>query len=151
MLSYYLQGFLYTVGNAGDGTGYRHCFQKSFLILTGSFPRKLYFYVECFAIGDAMSPDVRLALMPDVHQCAVLGIELADSVVSRHAAILAEGNDDFVLQGRFWVQCDHSTSYRNIQRRSPGVVALVAIFFPQAFRPLSLLLQHHHLGVCEDL
>ena len=44
-----------------------------------------------------MPPDIRLAVLPDVYDSSVLGEELTYRVVTRHAAVLAECHDDFIL------------------------------------------------------
>lgn len=44
-----------------------------------------------------MSPDVSLAVVSDVHDASILGIELPYGVVAGYASVLAESHDDFVL------------------------------------------------------
>lgn len=53
-----------------------------------------------------MTPDVSFAVMTDVHDTAVLGVELSDRVVSCYAAVLTEGYDDLVLQFCFGIYID---------------------------------------------
>ncbi len=83
---------------AGYRTGSRHSIQELLLIVPRFFPRQFDFYVKCFSVRYSMPPDIRFALMSNVHQSPVLGVKLTDSMVSCHAAILAEGNDDSVLK-----------------------------------------------------
>ena len=70
-----------------------------------------------------MAHYVRFTVVPNVHQGTVFGEELSNRVIPRHAAMLTQGYDDFVLQRCLPVQENHPTSYRNIPRRSPGAVA----------------------------
>jgi hypothetical protein len=44
-----------------------------------------------------MPPDVRFAGYTDGDPAAVFGIEVSNGVVHGKAAVLTEGNDDFVL------------------------------------------------------
>ena len=44
-----------------------------------------------------MTPDISLAVVADVHDSAVLGVELTYRVVSCYAAVLTEGYDYLVL------------------------------------------------------
>lgn len=53
-----------------------------------------------------MAPDVSFAMVADTDDAAVLGIELADSMVSSDAAILAESYDNLVLKYGFGVNKD---------------------------------------------
>jgi hypothetical protein len=46
-------------------------------------------------------------MLTDIHDGSVFRVELADGVVSRHAAVLAEGDYDLVLEFSFGVQLDH--------------------------------------------
>ena len=54
-------------------------------------------------VSDTMTHDVGLAMMPYVHDGAVLGVELAHRVISSYAAVVTEGYDDTVLKNRFFV------------------------------------------------
>ena len=51
-----------------------------------------------------MAPNVRLAVLPDVYDSAVLRKKLAYRMVTSYAAVLTERNDDFILELGFWVQ-----------------------------------------------
>lgn len=44
-----------------------------------------------------MTPNISLAVMTDVHDTAVLRVELSDRVISCYAAVLTEGYDNLVL------------------------------------------------------
>jgi hypothetical protein len=44
-----------------------------------------------------VAPDIGLAVVSDIHDRAVLGIELAYRVVPCYAAVFAEGCDNLVL------------------------------------------------------
>lgn len=51
-----------------------------------------------------MPENVAFAVLADVHDSTVFRVELAYSVVSRHAAVLTQGGDDLVLEFSFGVQ-----------------------------------------------
>jgi hypothetical protein len=61
------------------------------------FARKFDLDVKGSSIRDAMTPDVSFAMMTDVHDTTILGVELPYCVVTRYAAVLTEGYYDFVL------------------------------------------------------
>ena len=44
-----------------------------------------------------MPENIGFAMLTDIHDATVLRIELPNGVVSRHAAVLAEGYDDLIL------------------------------------------------------
>jgi hypothetical protein len=67
------------------------------LVIPGVFPGKFYLDVDSTTIGNTMTPDISLAVVADVHDRAVLSVELPDRVVSSDAAVLTEGYDNLVL------------------------------------------------------
>jgi hypothetical protein len=85
------------VSATGDSAGGSHGFDKSFLIVARLFARQFHFYVKCFAVRNTMAENIGFALPTDINEGAVLRVELTDCVVSRHAAVLAQGCDDLVL------------------------------------------------------
>jgi hypothetical protein len=66
-----------------------------------------------------MAPDIFLALVADVHQSSVLGVNLSNRVISGHPAMLAMSRDDFILEDRFSVHIDHPL------KRNGNQVALI--------------------------
>ena len=85
------------MGDTSESTGVPHSIQKISLVGARVFPGQLHLDVKCSTIRDSMSPDISLAVVPDVHDGAVLSVELPHRMVSGDAAVLTEGYDDFVL------------------------------------------------------
>jgi hypothetical protein len=67
------------------------------LVFPGVFPGKFDLDIDSSAIGNAMTPYISLAVVADVHDRAVLGVELPDRVVSSDAAVLTKSHDNLVL------------------------------------------------------
>lgn len=61
------------------------------------FARKFDLDVDSSSIRDTMTHDVGFAMMTDVHDAAVLRVELPDRVVTSNTAVLTESHDDLVL------------------------------------------------------
>ena len=59
--------------------------------------RQLHLDVKGSAVFDSVAPDVRFAMMANVHQSAIFRVELTNCVVTGHAAVLAERHDNLVL------------------------------------------------------
>jgi hypothetical protein len=53
-----------------------------------------------------VSHDVAFAVMTDVYDRAVLGVELTDRVVSRNTSVLAECYDYLILENCFLIDTD---------------------------------------------
>lgn len=82
------------------------------------FARKFYFDVQSAAVGNAVAPDISLAVVSYMDDTAVLGVELTYRVVYGVAAVLTESNDNFVLQLGFGVNKDR------LLRKGGDLVAL---------------------------
>ena len=61
------------------------------------FPGEFYFDINSPSIRLTVAPDIGLTVVSDVHDRAVLGVELAYRVVPGYAAVLTEGYDNLVL------------------------------------------------------
>lgn len=91
------KSLLDAVGHSSDRTGVPHSFQKFLLIRARVFARKFHFDVDSSSIRDTVAHDVGFAMMTDVHDAAVLRIELPDRVVTSDTSVLTESHDDLVL------------------------------------------------------
>ena len=80
-----------------DSAGILHSIQKFLLVIPGVFPREFDFYVDSSTIRNTMPHDVTLAMLANMNDGAVFGVELAYRVISCDAAVLTEGYDDLVL------------------------------------------------------
>lgn len=67
--------------------------------LAGEFNLDVY----RLAVRNAVSEYVGFAVLTDIHDSAVFSVELANRVVSCHAAVLAQGGNDLVLEFSFRV------------------------------------------------
>ena len=75
------------MGAAGDSSGASHSVQKLLLVVSRFLAGQLHLDVERLAVRDAMPPDIRLAVLTDVDDAAILGEELPYRVVTRYAAV----------------------------------------------------------------
>jgi hypothetical protein len=91
------------MGASGDSAGCPHSLDKFFLVLPRGFPRQFDLDVYGFAIRNAVPKNIGFAMLTDIHDATVLCIELSDRVVSRHAAVHAQGGDNFILKRCFGV------------------------------------------------
>lgn len=85
------------MGHTGDSTGVPHSLQKFLLIRARILTRQLNFDIQCPAVTDTVAENISLAVVADVHDGAVLSVELTHRVVSSDAAVLTEGYDDLIL------------------------------------------------------
>lgn len=67
------------------------------MILAGFLARQLHLDIQGATIRDAVTHDVRLAVVTDIDYPAVFRVKLTDRMVSRNTAVLTECYDDFVL------------------------------------------------------
>jgi hypothetical protein len=85
------------VSAASDRTGVTHSVQKLLLIRARMLTRQLNFDVQGPSVRDTMTPNIGLAVMTNVDDRAVLGVELPYRVVDCIAAVPTESHDYFVL------------------------------------------------------
>ena len=67
------------------------------------FSRQFDLDIYRLAIRNTMPENIGFAMLTDIYDGSVLRVELADSMVSRHAAVHTEGGDDLILQFSFGV------------------------------------------------
>jgi hypothetical protein len=85
------------MGYTGKSTGVSHSIQKFTLVRARVFSRQFYFDVECSTVADPVPPDISLAVVPDVYDGAVLGVELPHRMISGYAAMLTQSCDNLIL------------------------------------------------------
>lgn len=95
------QCLLYTMGHTGESAGGRHSIQKFTLVRARVLTGELDLDIQGPTVADTVPHDIALAVVPDVHDGAVLCIELAHRVVSGYAAVLTQSCDDLILENRF--------------------------------------------------
>ena len=91
------------MGHTGDSAGATHRLQKFLLIRARILTRQLNFDIQGLTVTNTVAENISLAVMADVYDRAVLGVELAYRVVSSDAAVLTQGYDDLILQYGFGV------------------------------------------------
>ena len=67
------------------------------------FPRQFDLDIYRLAIRNTMPENIAFAVLTDIYDGSVLCVELADSVVSCHAAVHTEGGDDLILKFSFGI------------------------------------------------
>lgn len=97
------QCLLYAMGHTGESAGVPHSVYELLLIRARVFARELDFDIQSLAVPDTMTHDIGFAVVADVYDGAVLGVELAHRMVSSYATVLTQGCDDLVLEYRFFI------------------------------------------------
>ena len=72
-----------------DGTGSTHSFQEFFLVLPRGFTWQFDLKIYRLAVRNTVSENIAFSVLTDIHDSAVLRIELANRVISCYAAVLA--------------------------------------------------------------
>lgn len=82
---------------AGDRTGSGHGIEELLLVFPGFLAWELNLDVQRPSVGYSVTHDIRFAMFPDVYDPAVSCIKLSYCVIPRHASVLAQRSDYFVL------------------------------------------------------
>jgi hypothetical protein len=85
------------MGYTGDSTCVPHGIQKFLLIRARVFTRKFHLDIQGPTIRNAMTHNVRLAVVSHIHETAVFRKKLPYRMVPSNAAVLTEGYDYLVL------------------------------------------------------